>query len=279
MSLQVKTKFIEDQAVNDLKILLRTNQYLKSRNNADSADVDLLKLNASDAIEFATTPVVGANDVLTSDLLGANNGIAELDATGKIPASQLTVDALQYLGTYNASTNTPTLADGTGTNGDLYRVSVAGTQDLGSGNIEFSVGDKVVYNGATWEKWDDTPVSNASELVYDQTTASDWTVATGSTVEATLDEVGSRLTAVEGSLGSNNGNEIFTLDGTDITNGYVDLAQTPLADSIMIAVDGMPGLAQKTTHFTVSTNRITWAGDLATLLASGDVVNIFYEYA
>ena len=57
-----------------------------------------------------------------------------------------------YKGTWNANTNTPTLADGTGTAGDLYIVSVAGTQNLGSGSITFAVGDEAVYNGTIWQK-------------------------------------------------------------------------------------------------------------------------------
>jgi hypothetical protein len=61
---------------------------------------------------------------------------------------------MQYVGTWNASTNSPSLADGIGSAGQLYRVNVAGTQNLGSGNITYNVGDKVVYNGSIWEKWD-----------------------------------------------------------------------------------------------------------------------------
>jgi hypothetical protein len=38
----------------------------------------------------------------------------------------------------------------------VYRVGTAGTQNLGSGNITFDVGDYAIYNGATWEKSDTT---------------------------------------------------------------------------------------------------------------------------
>lgn len=83
---------------------------------------------------------------------GANNGVATLDAGGKVPVSQLPNSVMEYQGAWNASTNTPTLADGAGNNGDVYRVSVAGTQDLGSGNITFAVADFVIYNGTIWQK-------------------------------------------------------------------------------------------------------------------------------
>lgn len=62
--------------------------------------------------------------------------------------------ALVYQGTWDASTNTPTLADGTGTTGHFYAVTVSGTQDLGSGNITFTAGDRVIHNGTIWQKWD-----------------------------------------------------------------------------------------------------------------------------
>jgi hypothetical protein len=61
---------------------------------------------------------------------------------------------------WNASTNSPTLADGTGTAGWFYEVNVAGTQNLGSGNQTFNVGDWVVYDGSVWDK-----STNSNEVV------------------------------------------------------------------------------------------------------------------
>lgn len=83
---------------------------------------------------------------------GTANGVATLDNTGRVPASQLTIDAMEYQGKWNADTNTPALVDGTGTDGDFYIVSVAGTQDLGGGSISFNVNDSVIYNGSRWER-------------------------------------------------------------------------------------------------------------------------------
>ena len=83
---------------------------------------------------------------------GAANGVATLDGGGKIPVSQLASSVMQYQGQWNANTNTPVLIDGTGDIGDVWEVTIAGTQDLGSGNIIFKIGDWVVYNGTIWEK-------------------------------------------------------------------------------------------------------------------------------
>lgn len=87
---------------------------------------------------------------------GVAGGIATLDSAGKVPYSQLPASIMSYQGTWSASGNTPTLADGTGDQGDVYRVSVAGTVNLGSGSIAWGVGDYVIYNGTTWEKSDST---------------------------------------------------------------------------------------------------------------------------
>ena len=84
-------------------------------------------------------------------------GYASLDSAGKVPYTQLPASIMSYLGTWNATTNnSPTLADGTGDAGDLYRVATAGSQNLGSGSITYGVGDYVIYNGSTWEKSDST---------------------------------------------------------------------------------------------------------------------------
>lgn len=82
---------------------------------------------------------------------GTANGFATLDSNGRIPYSQLPESAIELKGYWNASTNTPTLADGTGTNGDEYIVDTAGTQDLGSGSQYFGVGDRVLYTGGVWK--------------------------------------------------------------------------------------------------------------------------------
>ena len=83
---------------------------------------------------------------------GITNGYAPLDGAAKVPYANLPSAIMTYLGAWNASTNTPTLADGTGDTGDTYRVSVAGTQNLGSGAQTFFVGDFVIYDGAIWQR-------------------------------------------------------------------------------------------------------------------------------
>jgi len=61
------------------------------------------------------------------------------------------IGALNYKGTWNASTNTPALASGVGTKGDYYQVSVAGSTSL-DGISNWGVGDVVAFNGTTWQR-------------------------------------------------------------------------------------------------------------------------------
>jgi hypothetical protein len=87
---------------------------------------------------------------------GAALGVATLDAGGKVPTSQIPqMGDLNYQGTWNASTNTPTLTSSAGTKGFYYVVSVAGSTNL-NGITDWKVGDWAVFNGSVWEKIDNT---------------------------------------------------------------------------------------------------------------------------
>ena len=62
---------------------------------------------------------------------------------------------LVYKGTWNASTNTPTLASSTGTTNWYYVVSVSGSTNL-NGITDWVAGDWAIYNGSAWQKIDQT---------------------------------------------------------------------------------------------------------------------------
>ncbi len=112
-------------------------------------------LTASSTIP--NTDITGLGTASTKDA-GAALGVATLDAGGKVPVSELpaaVLGALSYQGTWNASTNTPTLTSSTGTKGYYYVVSVAGNTNL-DGITDWLVGDWAVYNGTVWQKVDNT---------------------------------------------------------------------------------------------------------------------------
>jgi hypothetical protein len=81
------------------------------------------------------------------------------------------IGALNYKGTWNASSNTPTLADGTGAKGDYYVVSTAGTQTFGGVQLFFGLGDWIVYNGAVWQRVEGGSDGNFANVTLTSTDA------------------------------------------------------------------------------------------------------------
>jgi len=155
---------------------------------------------------------------------GAALGVVPLNASTKIDTIYLPAGGPVYQGTWNASTNTPTLIDGVGTGGDLYIVSVAGTQDLGSGSISFVVGDEVTYNGAIWQKIPGVGVGVASFNTRTGAvtlTSSDVTTAldAGSIVNAKL--LNPNITVIGGTGISTTSNVINLGDTITLTNSGV----------------------------------------------------------
>jgi hypothetical protein len=91
----------------------------------------------------------GSITYIPSTEKGAFNGVAELDGAGKVPASQLTVSAMEYKGVWDASGGVyPTSPN----QGDYWRISVAGTIS----GTAYAINDAIIYNGTTWDKIDNT---------------------------------------------------------------------------------------------------------------------------
>ena len=73
------------------------------------------------------------------------------------------IGALNYKGTWDASTNNPTLTSSVGTKGDYYVVSVSGSTNL-NGITDWVVGDWAVFNGSVWQKVDNSEVIYVSNV-------------------------------------------------------------------------------------------------------------------
>lgn len=102
--------------------------------------------------------------------LSDNNSFLAINL-GTEDAQKIRVALLRgSLGQYNASTNTPTLADATGLAGDTYEVSTAGTRDFGSGAISMLARDVIYHTGTRWVKVTKTQISDIQGL---QTALSD----------------------------------------------------------------------------------------------------------
>lgn len=116
-------------------------------------------LSHSHAQSDITGLVTALSNKVEASLLGAANGIAQLGSDGKVPTSQLPASvtgAMNYQGSWNAGTNSPTIPTASSSNkGHYYVVSVNGSTSVG-GITDWKVGDWVVSNGTSWEKIDNT---------------------------------------------------------------------------------------------------------------------------
>ncbi len=191
--------------------------------------VGLVKSNGNAGMSVA----VPGTDYVSGNMVGTSNGVASLDATGKIPLTQLPssgTGALIYLGTWNATTNTPPLTSGIGTKGFFYKVSVAGTTTL-DGNSTWLIDDQVVFGVSAWERVPgvgSAPVASVNGMIgavvitkaglgaASSGANSDITSLTGMTVALSVSQGGTGVKTLSG-LVKANGASAFTaaVAGTD----------------------------------------------------------------
>jgi hypothetical protein len=120
------------------------------------------------------------------------------------------IGALNYKGTWNASTNTPTLVSSVGTKGDYYVVSVAGSTDL-NGTTLWGVGDMAIFNGAAWQKADGGDTSIVTSLTVTGLTGYMYANNSASVTASTTIPVANVTGAVA--------NTVYVLAGTNLTGG------------------------------------------------------------
>jgi hypothetical protein len=294
---QIQKKFIKDNAVDESKILLLNGGALKARNAADSANVELLELDGSDVLKLLKRPRMDAGvaavsddaDVITkgffddgvTDKLGAANGIATLDAQGKLSSGQIPAIAITevYVVANIAARDALTVDEG----------DVAKVTDAGAG-----LPKTYIYDGSSWieiESGSDVDSVNGEVGAVVLTSGDiglDVAIRTETDVQAALATLDTDLGVVEGAITALEGasvefvQEKFVLSAGDISNGYIDLANLAISASINAFVDRLA--IHATDDYTLSTvggvTRVTFAGSLITVgqekLAAGDVVRVKY---
>lgn len=73
--------------------------------------------------------------------LGVAGGVATLDEHGDVPKTQIPDEVVEYLGTWDPRSNTPTLANGVGNIGDSYKVA----DEVGNDDFAIDLGDGEIY--------------------------------------------------------------------------------------------------------------------------------------
>lgn len=140
---QITKKFIGNDQVDDTKIKLNNNAALRARNAANTADVALLKLNASDVPQFDTVPVVAAAAPIPStskqfatveyvqNTVAAKGDAKDsvdylADVNVPLTGALLTVDG----GTPTAGMRIALTAQTTASQNGVYTLGIAGTYTL-----------------------------------------------------------------------------------------------------------------------------------------------------
>jgi hypothetical protein len=207
---------------------------------------------------------------------------------------------LSYQGTWNASTNTPTLASGTGTNGYYYVVGTSGSTNL-DGISDWVAGDWALFNGTIWQKIDQTNlvssvngqtgavslttsnISEGSNLYYTDARArsalsagtgisynSSTGTITNSAPDQTVALTGSGTVSISGTYPN------FTITGADQYQGTVtsvamtvptglSVSGTPITSTGTLAVTfaagySIPTNTSQTNWDTAYTDRLKWDG-------------------
>ena len=183
--------------------------------------------------------IIGTSGVLSSLAFNVSNGVPKLDVNGKILVSQLPNSVMEYLGTWNAATNTPFLVNGTGNAGDVYLCNVAGTVDFGAGPISFVVSDQVIYSGTIWQK---ASGSNGTVTSVGLTsTGNDAITITGSPITTSgninLGFAGTNLQYINGAGDLTNFPTLITSIGLTMPSAF-SVANSPLTSNGTIGVTG-----------------------------------------
>lgn len=152
---------INGKLANKIGILVDKDLY-KEYDNTEAVAIDVVyKAICDDEENEIKTTYLKINDAIATyvnkNQIGAQTtenatGVCPLDENGLIPVNRLPTESLVFKGLWNAETNEPVLSDATGTKGDFYICSVAGTQNLGSGDITFSENDTVIHDGTIWHR-------------------------------------------------------------------------------------------------------------------------------
>lgn len=260
--------------------------------------------NAADAQADATQAVADAaaaqSDIDTLNAsVGAANGLAQLGADSKLLTSQIPpvlLGAANYQGTWNAATNSPALVSSLGTKGHYYVVSVAGATVLDAVS-EWKLGDWVIYNGAAWEKVDNTDAVISVNGLIGPVNLTTTEIPEGTSLYFTVARVlASALTGLSATAGTFTAtddvlfafgrikyfidNIAATILATVLTGiSFADATAVTASDSILIAIgklqkqitDNVAAIATKLNIVGTSTNDNAAAGEIGEVITASVV--------
>jgi hypothetical protein len=154
---------------------------------------------------------------------GISNGYAGLDASGKVPLTQINdalIGSVNYQGTYNAATNTPALPTiSTSNKGFYFVVSAAGTQ----AGLALNPGDWIISNGTAWGKIDNNNAVTAVNGFAGNVTLSTSNIAEGSNLYYTDARVNANASVDASAASRHNALTLGTANGLSLSTQALSL--------------------------------------------------------
>ena len=180
------------------------------------------------------------------------------------------IGALNYQGTWDASTNTPTLTSSVGTKGDYYVVSVAGNTNL-NGITNWGIGDWAVFNGSTWQRVEGGSDGNFANLSVSNLTG--YMYANGSnnvTASTTIPNAGLvNNSVVIGNTTVSLGSTVSSFGNVTLTNANIASVSVKFPNSLIANVTATLGNANVTLgSTTTSVGNLTLSNANITSLAA-----------
>lgn len=220
--------------------------YVKIQNGYELDEIHDVQINSprlsGQTLIYDATTSLWKNARLTA---GVGVSISNGDSAITISAD----GGVNYQGTWNANSNSPTLTSSVGTKGFYYVVSTAGTTNL-NGVTDWQVGDWAIFNSTAWEKVDTTDQVSS---VFGRTGAVVGVSTDYSAVGLTNTAIGASNPST-GAFTSLSSSSTTTLNGTTI----------PASKTLVVTTDKLSALA--------STSSAELAGVISDETGSGALV-------
>ena len=152
-------------------------------------------------------------ELLSIDSLDQKINIQE----GELDAQFVNAKTLRgYKGDWEADTNNPILSDNSGVVGDIYKVSIGGNIDIGSGSIDYVAGDLIYLSENNWIKISPNQISDITGLQLALDALADGLIPQG-TWDATLNDPD-----IDGGIAETGYFWIVSVAGTTDVGGITD---------------------------------------------------------
>ena len=213
MGIKVTSSFDEQAALpldsRTIQINLAARDNIPSSVRYDGLEVYVIDEQTTYKLEGGITNA----DWFTIPKIDDTNSTAESTYSSQ-KIDSLISGSLNYLGAWDADTNTPSISDATGTDGDYYKVSVEGDQNLGQGLTTYYVGDDLIHNGTVYQQF-----SDASTITVEDNLTSTSAVDALSANQGRILNENKEPTLPDG---TGNAGKILELDADETTKKWVN---------------------------------------------------------